>query len=740
MVFNTTSDPRRRAAAPAMTRPPTRTSGRLPPSSGAVRYCLDLARREAPRRLLWLPVALGIGIGVYFASPVEPSPVLGPGLAVVAVAVAVAFRNSRAVVWIALLVTAAAIGFAVAEHRTRAKATVMLEREIWADVEGRLTAIERRPTDWRLTLTGVSIIDVARLTRAPSGVRVTVAGANKRQAENPLSIGDRVRLRARLGPPPPPAAPGAFDFQRDAYFRGIGAIGFVVGPVEVLERAPAGAGAGLRAMVDRVRDRAALLIRQALPGPSGAVAAAMLIGDRAGIDEATALVFRETGLAHLLAISGLHMSLVAGTVFVTVRVALAAWPAAALRWPIKKWAAVVALVSALGYLLLAGAPVPTQRAFLMTAVVLTGVLLDRETLSLYLVAWAAAVVLLLAPESLIGPSFQLSFAAVIALIAVWEVISARRRVRPQRRGGPLRRAVGYVGGVAATSLVASLATAPIVAHHFQQVPVLGAVANLAAVPVTAFLTMPAGVLGLLAMPIGLEAWPLRVMGWGIDATLWSAEMASTGPLTAVDVPALGIGSMIVLAIGGLWLAVWRTGIRWFGAGLVGVGLVLPALGRLPDALISADGDLAAVRVPGEGWAVSREGGSRFVHDTWRRRWGGDAGTSFLALDTRVDGPGEFGCDGLGCVVRIGDRVLALAATPEAAIEDCTRSDIVVTAARLREGCDGGAIVIDRDNLRREGAHAIWLSHGAIRVQSVNASRGYRPWVIRPGSSIRTAVD
>ncbi len=738
MVFNTTSDPRRPAAASAP-RPLVATIGQPPSSAAAWRYCLALVRREAPRRLLWLPVALATGIGVYFASPVEPAAGLGPGLAAVAATVAVALRRSRAVVWIALLIAAAAVGFSVAEQRTRFKATVMLEREIWASIEGVLTAVERRPADWRLTLAGVTVIDGAS-TQAPSGVRVTIAGASKRQAGNPLSIGDRVRLRARLGPPPPPAAPGAFDFQRDAYFRGIGAIGFVVGPVEVLEPAPAGAGAGVRAMVDRVRDRTALRIREVLPGPAGAVAAAMLIGDRAGIDETTAQAFRETGLAHLLAISGLHMGLVAGTVFVTVRTALAAWPAVALRRPIKKWSAAVALLAAAGYLLLAGAPVPTQRAFMMTAVVLVGVLLDRETLSLHLVAWAAAAVLLLAPESLVGPSFQLSFAAVIALIAVWEVVAVRRRARPRRRSGPLRRTAGYVGGVAATSLVASLATAPIVAHHFQQVPVLGAVANLAAVPVTAFLTMPAGVLGLLTMPVGLETWPLRLMGLGIDATLWAAEVASKGPLTAVGVPALGTASMVVLALGGLWLALWRTRIRWLGAGLVGVGLIIPTLDRLPDALISADGDLTAVRVPGTGWAVSRESGSRFVHDTWRRRWGGDAGTTFLELDNRVDGTAAFGCDGLGCVVRFGNRLLALAATPEAAVEDCARADVVVTATRLRDGCDGGAIVIDRDDLRREGAHAIWLSQGAIRVRSVNASRGLRPWVIRPGSPIRTADD
>lgn len=692
----------------------------------------DAARRESPRRLLWLPVALGGGIGVYFSLPAEPSALLGPALLTGAIGGALLVRRNALMLWVSLLLVAAALGLSAAQLRTRTVGTVMLDREVWATVEGRVTAIERRPAGWRLTLADVALAEPRRDIAVPTGVRVAIGGRTRDAQLQMLRIGDRVRVRSRLRPPSPPVSPAAYDFQRDAYFRGIGAVGFAVGDIALVHRsgAPVTAGVveGIGPAIDRIRLGVAVRIRAALPDPAGAVAAAMLVGDRAGIDEPTADTFRETGLAHLLAISGLHMGLVAGTVYAAMRLALSAFPAIALRRPVKKWAAGAALAVAAAYLLLAGAPVPTQRAFLMTGLVLAAVLLDREAISLHLVAWAAAAVLLISPEALIGPSFQLSFAAVTALIGLWEAVARRHRRRPGKPPGWLGRTVRYVAGVAATSLVASLVTAPVAAHHFQQVPVLGAVANLVAVPVTAFLTMPAGVVALLAMPLGLEAWPLRTMGWGIDLTLRVAGIASDAPLTAVGVAALGTAPLVLLALGGLWLTLWRTVLRWLGAVFVVAGLLATAWERSPDAFISADGELAAVRIPGVGWAISREGGRSFVRDAWRRRWGGASATGFLTAEALAGGGADgFGCDGLGCVLRVRGRLLAMPATPEAAIEDCERADLVVTGVRLRRPCPGNVRTIDLDVLRREGAFAVWLTDDGIRTRSVAEVRGHRPW-------------
>ncbi|WP_350097744.1 ComEC/Rec2 family competence protein [Thalassobaculum sp.] len=725
MVFSTTSNPRRPTRQGELRSQPVPAPWRT--SETGWRGASDLVRRESPRRLLWLPVALAVGIGWYFALPAEPPAWMGPGGALAALGTALSLRRWTVPAWGALLVVAMCIGFSAAELRTRTQATVMLDRELWAELEGRVAAIERRPSDWRLTLHQIRLSGDAAGERSPSGARIAVAMRLVQSSGSAIGIGDSVRMRVRLRPPSAPVAPGAFDFQRDAFFRGFGAVGFAVGPVSVVSRGSARWDGEAWEAVDRLRDVVARRIRSALPDPAGSIAAAMLVGDRAGIDEPTAAAFRQTGLAHLLAISGLHMGLVAGTVFAVVRLALAACPTIALRRPIKKWAAAAALATAAFYLLLAGAPVPTQRAFLMTGLVLCAVLLDREAVSLHMVAWAAAAVLLIAPESLIGPSFQLSFAAVTALVAVWEGVSGRRSLRGSRRFGAVRHAMRYLFGVVATSVVASLVTAPIVAHHFQQVPILGAIANVMAVPVTAFVTMPAGIASLIVMPIGLEAWPLAAMGWGIEATLWAAAAAIDGPLTAIGVTALGTAPLAVLAVGGLWLAIWRTAIRWVGVMIAGVAAIVIGLERPPDALISADGKLSAVHVDGTGWLVSRENGGGFVRKAWQRRWGGSPDSSFLATDL-AEASERFACDGLGCVVRINGRVLTVPTTPEAAIEDCDHADIIVTGVHFRRGCPSNAIVIDRSDLRRNGTHAIWLSAGGVRIRSVAAERGHRPWV------------
>ncbi|MDF1793375.1 MAG: ComEC/Rec2 family competence protein [Thalassobaculaceae bacterium] len=554
---------------------------------------------------LWLPVAFAVGIGGYFALPWEPSlpVVLAPPLVLVALAWRTRMREGA--FWAVLVLLFAALGLASAALRTAALDTVTLVHPLWADVEGVVERVERRPGDLRLTLGDARISADRRPQAAPRRVRVVV-----RALEAAPGIGDRVRLRARLSPPPPPSVPGGFDFQRSAFFDGLGAVGFAIGAPVTLSSSLQG---GISLAVADLRSRVADRLSRALPGPTGAVAAALIVGERAGLDAATADAFRNSGLAHLLAISGLHMGLVAGTIFAVVRLALCLVPGFALRRPVKKLAACAALAGSAAYLVLAGAPVPTQRAFLMTGVVLCAILVDREAVSLRLVALAAFAVLVLRPDVLVGASFQLSFAAVIALVAVHEMW--RRRAHTDRAAPAalwVTQGVRYVVGVGATSLIATLATAPFVTFHFQAIALGGVVANLLAVPLTAFVTMPAGIAGLLAMAVGAEAWVLPAMGVGIDTTLAVADwvVATTGPAAAVyPLPVAGLGA---IALGGCWVAIWRTRLRWFGllAILAGAGCWMGV--RPPDVLVSADGRLSAVATDAVGqWAVSSMRGNRF---------------------------------------------------------------------------------------------------------------------------------
>ncbi|MFQ5765620.1 MAG: ComEC/Rec2 family competence protein, partial [Rhodospirillales bacterium] len=422
---------------------------------------------ERDRWALWLPVGFGTGIAVYFGLGAEPPWWLGPAILTAAGLGALTLRRwMRGTAGLAIAVLAAAgmvaAGFTAAQWRTASVAAPMLmERVGPTAVSGRIARIENFPRGSRVTVERVRVAGLG-LERTPEKVRLRLRGD-----QPALGPGDWIRVRAILSPPPAPAAPGAFDFQRQSYFRGLGAVGFNIGPARLLAMAGGDGLDGFGLALARARQGITERVLAGLDGPAGAVAAALMTGERSTIAPALMDSMRDSGLAHLLAISGLHIGLVAGILFVGVRAGLALAPPLALRFPIKKWAAVAAIVGAFAYAVVAGATVPTQRAFLMVGLVLLAVLVDRRGLSVRLVAWAALIVLVLQPESLLGASFQMSFAAVTALIAAYEAVSARRRRLDRDRDADdgrwppwARRAGRYLGGVALTTVIAGAATAP----------------------------------------------------------------------------------------------------------------------------------------------------------------------------------------------------------------------------------------------------------------------------------------
>lgn len=436
---------------------------------------------------------------------------------------------------------------------------------------------------------------------------------------------------------------------------------------------------------------------------------------------------RASGLAHLLAISGLHIGLVTGVLFFGLRAVLALFPILALRYPIKKWAALTALLGGVGYMMITGATVPTQRAFLMAGLVFLAVLVDRAAISMRLVAWAAMVVLLIAPESLLGPSFQMSFAAVIALVATYETVRPGM-IGLRGDGGLARRLWVYILGVALTTLVAGLATAPFVIYHFNRVAAFGLAANLGAVPITALWIMPFSVLGYLLMPLGLEQFALVPMGWGIDGVMKIARAVAAWPGAAVQVSALPVGALVLVSLGGLWLAIWRTQLRWAGFALVLIGIAVGMAARAPDVLIAGDARGFAVNDPVAGFIFAGEKPPRFERETWLRRAGTtDAATAWTIPPHETSGP--LSCDASACIYRSASHVVSLIRDPGAALEDCTLADVVVALEPLgRLGCRGSARIIGRFDLWRKGAHAIWLGTEGIRIRSVAETRGKRPWV------------
>jgi competence protein ComEC len=684
---------------------------------------------ERDRWILWLPVALGIGVLVYFALPVEPPLWYGAAGLSAFLALAVLTRRHMAGFLAALLLAALCAGFLAANLRTLSVEGPILTEEVGpGEVIGRVAEVQLRDNGHRLVLDHPSIEDVAP-DATPERIRITV-----RKGAEAIRPGDWVRLWAVVSPPYEPVAPGAFDFARKAFFEGLGGMGFAMGAPRLLDP-PASAsgesaGTGLALGLVALRHSLATRLRAAVPGDAGALAAALLIGDRSAISPETLAAMRNSGIAHLLAISGLHVGLVAGFLFVVIRMLLALIEPLALRYPIKKWAALLTLLGTLGYLFISGASIPTQRAFIMTALLLIAVLIDRTRISMRLIAWAAIAVLIAAPESLLGPSFQMSFAAAMALIATYERAGGPL-ARWQSAGGAWRRPALYVVGVLLTTLVAGLATGPFAAFHFNRIADYSLVTNLAAVPITAFWIMPWGMLAFLLLPFGAEQLALVPMGWGIDAVVALARGVAGWPGSVTLVPAMPLGALVLVVAGGLWLCLWRRRWRLVGLAAIAAGLILTLRPDLPDVLVDGRAKLFAVRTAEGELALSSRRSARFAGEIWLRRAGLAEPVPWPA--DGASGDARLVCDSLGCLYRAEGRIIALVRDPRALAEDCALADVVIALVPVEAGCAQPATVIDRFDIWREGAHAVWLDAGQTRVTSVAERRGVRPWTVQRGA-------
>jgi competence protein ComEC len=686
---------------------------------------------EGHRVGLWLVTALGAGIAIYFALPSEP-PLWAPASALAAAFAAwmlARMQQSARLAFLALFVAAIALGCTVGRVRTLAVgAPVLAERIGAASLDGRIVSIEPAPERQGRPLGPRVVLDrlaIAGLSTVPDRVRLRLRPNHGAV----LKPGDRIALRASLTPPSPPAAPGSYDFARQAYFQGIGAVGFALGSARIVASGSArraGILDAARLWLQRLHTRLDERIRAILPSPSGPMASALLTGEHGAIPPGVNDDMRDSGLAHLLAISGMNLSLVIGFLFVGSRALLAGVPWIALRCPIKKWAVAPALLGGLFYLLVTDANVPTQRAFVMATFVLLAVALDRTAISLRLVALAGAVVLLTAPESLLGPSFQMSFAAVIGLIAAYDALGARF-ARWKADGGVLRWVAFYLGSVFGATLIAGLATTPLAIYHFNRFAILSVPANMLAEPLTSLWIMPWGTLAYLLMPFGIEALALIPMGWGLDALAWIAHAIARLPGAAGVVPAMPTWGLVAAALGGLWIAFWSGRWRWWGLAGVALSFLSIAVERPPDVLVGEGGALIGVRAADGHFAVMGSGRRGFVAESWARRLGEE-----IAAETAIEG---MNCRGADCLLRVNGTAVALPHTYPALFHACDYRgvDAVVTPLYLGRTRCRVAVVIGRDDLRGRGVHALWLDADGVRVLSVRDGQGDRPWSVGMGT-------
>lgn len=582
-----------------------------------------VCRLEFGRAVLWLPVGLGLGIWLFFALPFEPLPILAaaPLVPLIPLLTGHARRAGTLTFALALLLAACAAGFAAAllhAHVARAPVLAQMYEET---VDGRVRSVDQSGSGApRLTLDRVTIYNLES-DHTPARLRISLLDTALLDAPRP---GARIRVYARLFPPGGAVEPGGFEFRRQAWFEALGGVGYTRSPVLML---PSGSAADQALLwLAQIRQQIAEGLRTRLPGPEGAFAAAVLVGDRSGIQESDADALRLANLAHLLAISGLHMGILCGLVFAGVRVLTAAVPAVGLNLSGKKVAAAAALVAGASYLLLSGATVPTQRAFAMAGVALVAVLLDRPALTLRALAAAATLVLLIRPISLLEPGFQMSFAATAALIATFERFSWMGRQEEANsawRALP-RRAALYFGALVVTSVVAGLATAPFAAFHFNRLPLYGLPANLAAVPVMGLWIAPTAILSGICAPFGLADLPLAAMGKGIGLVLTVAHEVAAWPGSARLVSAAAGTTLALVTVGGLWIAIWQSRLRLLGLIPLLAGLLLWTMPpERPELLIAPGGRLVGL-LGTDGRVIDHPRAQSFAAETWLRRDGDPA--------------------------------------------------------------------------------------------------------------------
>lgn len=675
---------------------------------------------------LWLPVAFGLGILAYFAATEEPSLWAGPALAALALPATLATRGGLRALGITVLF--AALGFASGSLRTASVASPMLDRDFFGEVKGFVETVDTYPSRQRLVLRPTTMEGLAPAA-LPFRLRIGMAG---RAGPQP---GEFVSLRARLMPPSEAALPGGYDFRRDSFFRSTGGVGYAIGPPKT-EEAPAAAPFGLRlnAAIDGWRNTLTDRIARAIGGDSGALSAALITGKRGLISEPANEDLRLAGLYHIVSISGLHMVLAAGVLFWSIRALLAAIPVIALSHPIKKYAAGAAMVGATFYCVFSGSEVATERSLIMTLVMLGAILVDRPALAMRNLAISALIVMAREPESVLGPSFQMSYAAVAGLIAANQVWRDWRAGHPAVQHGPLagffrKLALAFLG-IAATTLVATLATAPFSAFHFHRLNPYGIIGNSLGIPLVSLIVMPAAVIGTLLVPFGLDSLVWRVMGEGVNGVFMVAQWVAAIENASVTAPNMQGAAFALLVVALIVFVALRTALRWLALAPLTLWIVLLQSPALPDLVIDPAARMALVRGEDGRYRVLSVGTpARFTLTQWLPALGDNRQPNDPSLKEGVR------CDRSGCVTRAKDgRNVALVTKPDALRDDCRHADIVITPLAGIAACQSVKLLA-RDHFDRHGATKVTTrGPGEWKLETTLDPATSRPWRRKPSAA------
>lgn len=683
-------------------------------------------------RAPWLAVLFASGILAWFAlkTPWQWTSSMGGALTLALFALA-AWRDReerdqlrRAVIAGSIVI---ACGIAVIWARSEMVGASAYERPIIQQVQGYVLNREDQPARDRMRLT-LAVRDAEQAQSRKIRVNVplgTAAAAVEGLGPDALGEGAIVRMRVRLMPPASPMLPGAYDFARAAWFMGLSGTGSVLGNITVVKPAPGATG------IAAIQRALSSHVQQRVDGSAGTIAAAFASGDRGSIIEADEEAMRDAGLTHLLSISGLHVSAVIAAAYLVVLKALALFPSLALRVRLPVLAAAGGALAGIGYTLLTGAEVPTVRSCAAAMLVLIALALGRDALSLRMVAVAAVFVLLLWPESVIGPSFQMSFSAVLAIVALHSSGLVRAFLAPREESWFKRTGRGVIM-LFITGLVIEIALMPIVLFHFHRAGFYGAFANVIAIPLVTFISMPLIAVALVFDLIGMGApfwWLVEI---SLRLMLAIAHFTASQPGAVKLMPQMSGLAIGLFTLGGLWLALWTGRARLLGFVPAAIATLMLLSTPIPDVLIGREGRHVGI-------TVERGDGSRqllSLRDS-RSSYSRDNLLELASVKSDPIPLDEWSgarCSPEFCTITIerGGRnwVLLLARNRDMVEERalaaaCERADIVVADRFLPRSCSPRWLKADRGMLSRTGGLALNLS--AERVTSVAASQGEHGW-------------
>ena len=564
---------------------------------------------EKERWFSWISVLFGMGIGLYFGLSAEPSLWWTLGIIEIFILIVILYRKSEEKLLFLSIPAIVLAGFTYIQLDAAYIAkTPRLEGEEAIYVQGRISNVDYNSKQrQRITLekmqnfAGEEIKGSYKITLMPYA------------AEKTFQVGECVELAAKVMPPYPTTMVGGYQFDRKTFFDKINGTGYSLSRVFVI---PCGKSQITgESVIEKIRNKIVKRIESVLPQDEAGIASALIAGVRNGISQRVTNNYRDSGLAHFLSISGLHMSMLAGFMFLLVRYVVVLMPSLALRYDSKKIAAVFAVVMSFVYLLISGYSVPTQRAFLMTLIFLIGVMISRRSISMRTISWAALCVLMVSPVALITPSFQMSFAAVVALIAFYE--SCRSYVQIKVRDKNIFKIVlVYLFGIVVSDFIASIATLPYSIYHFNRVAVYTSLGNLLAGPIIGLWIMPFVLISMLLMPLGLDYVPLKILGYGIHWVNEITAYVSALPHAGVPVMSMPMWGLIAITLGGLWLCLWQRKWRHFGWIGIMIGSLSLCLTQTPDVLIDNTGKAIAVKDKADNMVVLPSRGKMFIKNIW----------------------------------------------------------------------------------------------------------------------------